>query len=101
MEKMGGFVAQEPSLWVPDNGKDYAIAHVEKADETLELCFSSKQPGDFTLTVDRNETEFEYLQLVDHVTGLTVDLLEQPTYVFHATGQEPDARFSIRFKVVE
>ena len=101
MEKMGGFVAQEPSLWVRDNGKDYAIAHVEKACETLELCFSSKQMGDFTLTVDRNETEFEYLQLVDHVNGLTVDLLEQPTYVFHATGQEPDARFSIRFKVAE
>ena len=101
MEKMGGFVAQEPSLWVRDNGKDYAIAHVEKACETLELCFSSKQVDDFTLTVDRNDMEFEYLQLVDHVTGLTVDLLKQPTYSFHATGQEPDARFSIRFKVTE
>ena len=101
MEKLGGFVAQEPSLWVRDNGKDYAIAHVEKADETLELCFSSKQLGDFILTIDRNETEFEYLQLVDHVTGLTVDLLKQPTYGFHVTGQEPDARFSIRFKVTE
>ena len=101
MEKLGGFVAQEPSLWVRDNGKDYAIAHMEKACETLELCFSSKQSGDFILTIDRNETEFEYLQLVDHVTGLTVDLLEQSTYVFPATGQEPDARFSIRFKVVE
>jgi len=101
MEKMGGFVAQEPSLWVRDNGKDYAIAHVEKACETLELCFSSKQTGDFALTVDRNEKEFEYLQLVDHVTGLTVDLLKQPAYVFQAAGQEPEARFSIRFKVVE
>ena len=101
MEKMGGFIAQEPSLWVRDNGKDYAIAHMEKACETLELCFSSKQSGDFTLTVDRNETEFEYLQLVDHVTGLTVDLLKQPTYVFQAAGQEPEARFSIRLKVAE
>ena len=101
MEKLGGFVAQEPSLWVRDNGKDYAIAHMEKACETLELCFSSKQSGDFILTIDRNETEFEYLQLVDHVTGLTVDLLTQPTYGFHVTGQEPDARFSIRFKVTE
>lgn len=101
MEKMGGFVAQEPSLWVRDNSKDYAIAHVEKADETLELCFSSKQPGDFSLTVDRNEMEFEYLQLADHVTGLTVDLLKQPSYDFHTTGQEPNARFSIRFKVAE
>ena len=101
MEKMGGFVAQEPSLWVRDNGKEYAIVHVEKACESLELCFSIKQMGNFTLSVDRNETEFEYLQLVDHVTGLTVDLLKQPTYVFHATGQEPDARFSIKFKVAE
>ena len=101
MEKMGGFVAQKLNLWVRDNGKDYAIAHVEKACETLELCFSSKQTGDFALTVDRNEKEFEYLQLVDHVTGLTVDLLKQPTYDYHVTGQEPEARFSIRFKVAE
>ena len=101
MEKMGGFIAQEPSLWARDNGKDYAIAHVEKANETLELCFINKQSGNFTLTIDRNETEFEYLQLVDHVTGLSVDLLKQSTYGFHATGQEPDARFSIRFKVAE
>ena len=101
MEKMGGFVAKEPSLWVRDNGKNFAIAHVENANESLELCFSSKQSGDFTLAIVRNETEFEYLHLVDHVTGLTVDLLKQPTYVFHATGQEPDARFSIRFKVTE
>ena len=101
MEKMGGFVTQESSLWVRNKGKDYAIAHVENANESLELCFSSKQSGDFTLTVDRNEKEFEYLQLFDHVTGLTVDLLKQPTYSFHATGQEPDARFSIRFKVME
>ena len=101
MEKMGGFVAQEPSLWARDNGKDYAIAHVEKACESLELCFSSKLSGDFTLTIDRNETEFEYLQLVDHISGLTVDLLKQPAYVFQAAGQEPEARFSIRFKVAE
>ena len=90
-----------PKLYIRHGEGDYAIAEVDKACKSLELCFSSKQPGDFTLTVDRNETEFEYLQLVDHVTGLTVDLLEQPTYVFHATGQEPDARFSIRFKVAE
>ena len=101
MEMMGGFVAQEPSLWIRDNGKDYAIAHEENVCETLELCFSCQQTGDFTLTVDRNETRFEYLQLIDHVTGMTVDLLEQPTYGFHATGREPDARFSIRFKVTE
>ena len=101
MEKMGGFVTQKPSLWVRDNGKDFAIAHIENANESLELCFSSKQSGDFTLAIDRNETEFEYLQLVDHVTGLTVDLLKQPAYVFQAAGQEPEARFSIRFKVAE
>ena len=74
---------------------------MEKACETLELCFSCKQVGDFTLSVVRNETEFEYLQLVDHVTGLSVDLLKQSTYGFQATGQEPDAHFSIRFKVTE
>ena len=101
LEKRNGFNAQAPSLWICDNGKDYAIAHVDNVGESLEIYFSSKQVGDFKLTIDRNEMVFEYLQLVDHVTGLTVDLLKQSTYGFHATGLEPDARFSIRFKVAE
>ena len=101
LDKKNDFNAQAPSLWIRENGKDYAIAHANRISESLELCFSNKQMGDFTLTVKVSNAEFEYLQLFDHVTGSTVDLLKQPTYSFYVTGQEPRARFSIKFKLAE
>ena len=101
LDKKNDLNAQVPSLWIRENGKDYAIAHVDNAGESLELCFSNKQLGDYTLTVNASKAEFEYLQLFDQVTGSTVDLLQQPVYSFHATGRELETRFSIKFKLVE
>jgi hypothetical protein len=100
LDKRNDLNAQAPSLWIRENGKDYAIAHVSDTAESIELCFSNKQTGDFTLTVKASKAEFEYLQLIDRVTGSTVDLLQQPTYSLHADGQEPEAWFSISYKLM-
>ena len=100
LDKKNDFNIQTPSLWIRENGKDYAIAHTDGVDESLELCFGNKQVGDFALTIEASNTKFKCLQLIDHVTGATVDLLQQPTYSFHATGQEPEARFGLMFKLV-
>ncbi len=101
LDKRNDLNAQAPSLWVRESGKDYAIAHANDTAESIELCFSNKQMGDFTLTVKASKAELEYLQLVDRVTGSTVDLLQQPTYSFHVTGQGPETRFCIKYKLVE
>ena len=101
LDKRNDLNVQAPSLWIRDKGKDYAIVHANDTAESLELYFNSKQKGDFTLTVKASNAEFEYLQLVDHVTGSTVDLLQQPAYSFHVTGQGPETRFCIKYKLVE
>lgn len=101
LDKKNNLDGQAPSLWVRANGNDYAIAHVDSFDESLELCFSGEQEGDFTLSVVAGNTKFKSLQLTDRATGTTVDLLKQPNYSFHATGQEPRARFCIEFRMME
>ena len=99
LNKMDNIDEQAPSLWVRDNGNDYAIAHVDNSYESLDLLFSNRQNGNFTITVAASDTNFDYLQLTDRITGTTVDLLQQSSYTFHATGQEYEARFRITFKV--
>ena len=50
------------------------------------------------MTVSAKDTNFSYLRLIDNISGEVVDLLEQPSYTFHATGDEIDARFRLVFK---
>ena len=98
LDKKNDFDAQVPNLWIRDNGHDYAIAHVEDTDESLELCFSNRQEGDFTLAITTSDTEFEYLQLIDRAAGVTVDLLKQSVYTFHSERNEGTKRFTLAFK---
>ena len=98
LDKKNDFDAQVPNLWIRDNGHDYAIAHVEDTDESLELCFSNRLEGDFTLAITTSDMEFEYLQLIDRAAGVTVDLLKQSVYTFHSERNEGTKRFTLAFK---
>lgn len=99
LTKMANFAQQAPSLWIHDNGNNYAIAHVDSGYESLDLYFHNTNSGNFTLNVNAVDTNFNYLQLTDRVTGTTVDLLQHSSYTFHATGHEYEARFVITFKL--
>ena len=100
LDKMDNFSELAPSLWIRDNGNDYAIAHVNNDYESLDLYFSNRQAGDYTLTVNAKDTNFNYLRLIDNLTGASVDLLAQPSYAFRAAGNENEARFRLEFKVM-
>ena len=99
LNKMDNLSEQTPSLWIRDNGTDYAIAHINNDYESLDVYFNSKQSGDFTLRVDSKDTSFSYLMLVDNISGTMANLLEQNSYAFHAEGDDIEARFRLVFKV--
>lgn len=100
LNKMDNFSEQVPSLWVHNDGNDYAIAHVSNVCESLDLYFKNRQNGDFILSVNVRDTNFSYLQLIDNVAGTVVDLQQQPYYSFHDNGQEALDRFKLVFKVM-
>ena len=85
-------------LSIFQKGGDYAVACAEKQGE-MPLNFKVAEKGTYALTVSSEQVEMEYLHLIDRSTGTNVDLLQTPVYTFHATGQEPEARFIITFKV--
>ena len=99
LDKMVGFTDQVPSLWIRNDNADYAIAHVGDDCEMLELCLGNRQEADFTMAVKVKGAVLGHLQLIDMVTGATVDLLQHPEYTFHATGSETVSRFRLAFKV--
>ena len=97
LDKVEDFSQSAPSLALHTENGDYAIAHVGEGCKSLELLFDSHLPGEFTLSVNVKDITFSYLHLIDSVTGSDIDMLQQPSYVFKTTGQEPADRFRLVF----
>ena len=88
-----------PMLYIHNDEGNLAIAHLNQEAETMTLMFQNTRPSTFTLTATPGDTNFSYLHLIDHITGIDTDLLQQPDYTFQATGNEYAARFTLVFKV--
>ena len=99
LDKMSNFAVNTPALYIRQDGKDFAIAHFSQEVETMDLMFKNIQSGMFTFSVSINDTSFNYLHLVDRITGTNVDMLQQSNYTFHAAGNENEDRFMLEFKV--
>ena len=59
--------------------------------------FKAAKNGTYTLTVNLENVELDYLHLIDNMTGADVDLLEMPTYTFTAKTTDYASRFRLVF----
>ena len=93
------FGEQNANIYLPQGGKDYAIAYSEGVGE-MPLNFKARKNGEYTLTISSPFTShlspFTYLHLIDNLTGNDVDLLATSSYTF--TGKTSD--YASRFKLV-
>ena len=96
------FNTNNAKLYIPQNGKDYAIACTEKQGE-LPLNFIAEENGTYTITVAPEGVEMSYLHLIDNLTGNDVDLLalrqaQGPvSYTFTAKTTDYESRFKLVF----
>ena len=97
LNKIGGFSTNHPVLSIKQNGKEYAIAHIDDDTETVDLNFTQGNVGTCTMTV-KSTAEFDYLHLIDNYNNMDVDLLQNPDYTFHSYTQEMEDRFTIVFR---
>lgn len=97
-DQLGKFVFMESNakLYIPKNGKDYAIAVAEGKGE-MPVNFKAQENGTYTLNIDTENVEMNYLHLVDNMTGMDVDLLQTPSYTFDATTNDYASRFRLVF----
>lgn len=98
LEKIDNISESIPELSVSDNGKRYAIAHLDSQSESIEMQFKNIKNDDYTITFEMKGIDCDYLHLIDNFTGDDINLLLEPSYTFHANGSEPENRFRIVMK---
>ena len=83
-------------IYMPENGKDYAI--LSSGDQgTQPVNFVAEHNGSYTIKFTAEEVSFNYLHLIDNMTGADVDLLANPSYTFNAKTTDYASRFKLVF----
>ena len=90
------FNADAAELYIPQDGKDYAIVSSEAQGE-MPVNFKAKENGTYTLSINPEGVEMNYLHLIDNKTGNDVDLLQTPSYSFEAKTTDYESRFKLVF----
>ena len=83
-------------VFIPQEGKDYAIVNAENQGE-LPVSFKAEKNGNYTLSFAAQEVNFDYLHLIDNLTGIETDLLANPSYSFEAKTTDYASRFKLVF----
>ena len=90
------FRANSSKIYMPVEGKDYAITNAEAQGE-MPVSFKAEKNGSYTLSFSNENVEFGYLHLIDNMTGEDVNLLETPSYSFEAKTTDYASRFKLVF----
>ncbi len=90
------FNKDNAQLYIPGGKNNYAIACTEKTGE-MPLDFKAIKNGVYTIQVNAETAEMEYLHLIDNITGNDVDLLVEPCYTFEAKTNDYASRFRLVF----
>ena len=83
-------------LYIPQGNKDYAVVRSEARGE-LPVNFKAAENGTYTINVEVENLEVNYLHLIDNLTGMDVDLLATPSYTFEARKSDIASRFRLVF----
>ena len=94
-------------LYIPQNGKDYAVVSTDATRGEMPLNFKAAKNGSYSITVNVENADLNYLHLVDNLTGNDVDLLGSEgdvarnvsTYTFNAKTDDYASRFKLVFGV--
>ena len=95
LEKMENFSQTLPTLAIINDDTEYAIAHLDDDCESIDLVFRTMKEDYYQLTFEVTDMTFDYLHLIDFVTGNNIDLLNEHSYMFYANGTEDENRFKL------
>lgn len=94
LDKLDNFSSSAAQISIINNENNYAIAHVGEECEAMDIVFKNTKNADYTIAIEGAE-DFDYLHLIDKITGEDVDMLIEQSYTFHATGSEYSERFNL------
>ena len=79
-------------LYITAEGKDYAVATMSKDVTEIPVSFKAMTMGEYTISVEAQNCEFETLYLKDMLTGASINL-NTDSYTFMATSNDEPNRF--------
>ena len=82
-------------IYIPKNDQEYAV--VSSHSNVIPVNFKAAENGTFTLNLQVENAELDYLHLFDNKTGADIDLLVNPSYSFEANTTDLANRFSLVF----
>ena len=83
-------------VYMTMDGQDYAVLRAPEMGE-MPVSFKAENNGTYTLNFASKEVSFNYLHLIDNMTGADVDLLQTPAYTFDAQTTDYASRFKLVF----
>ena len=91
------FSDRTSKLYIPQGTKDYAVVRSANEGE-MPVSFKAEKSGSYTINVEAENVEMNYLRLIDNLTGADIDLLATPNYSFEANTRDYANRFKLVFK---
>lgn len=91
-------IANLTSVYVMDQGLDYAATRVEELAGNMPVHFAPSEDGFFTITVEaKNIENINFMHLIDNIENTAINLLAEPTYTFKAGTSDNEDRFTLVF----
>ena len=94
------------TLYIPQDNKDYAVVNANNVGE-MPVNFKAAENGTYTLSFSMENVAFNYLHLIDTMTGADIDLLAlrqaqgPASYTFEAKTTDQASRFRLVFSANE
>ena len=82
-------------IYLPVDGVNYAVANLNDDVKDIPLSFKATTMGEYTIDINSDNKEFNYIYLVDNQTGNVTDMLVDE-YTFVATTNDNPNRFVIK-----
>ncbi len=100
LEKINHRNEDVPMIYVSKSDGNYAVASVDEETLDIPLSFRAKTMGEYTIKIDVDKNQFDYVYLVDNLTGEVTNMLYKD-YKFMATTNDNPERFMIKLYNVE
>lgn len=95
---MNKFYLNENStrIFIAQGNDEKAVAY-SAAQGEMPVSFRASENGTYTIAVEAENVDMNYLHLIDNMTGADVDLLVTPNYTFEARTNDYTSRFRLVF----
>ena len=81
-------------LYINEGEEEFAVVRCINESSTP-VSFRAAENGTYTLSINTENVEMEYLHLIDNLTGADIDLLATPSYTFESNTTDNVDRFAV------